>query len=44
VVDDPKAVQETLLKLQAFQRVSPETALIPTHCPEAFALWVRDRR
>lgn len=44
VVDDPKAVQETLVKLQVFQRASPETALIPTHCPEAYDLWVRNRR
>jgi glyoxylase-like metal-dependent hydrolase (beta-lactamase superfamily II) len=44
MVDDPKAVQETLVKLHAFHRASPETALIPTHCPEAYNLWVRNRR
>ncbi len=44
IVDDPAQVQETLTKLHAFQRASPETALIPTHCPEAYRLWVRDRR
>jgi glyoxylase-like metal-dependent hydrolase (beta-lactamase superfamily II) len=36
-IDDRRAVRETLRRLHDFARQQPEVALIPTHCPEAYA-------
>lgn len=36
-VDDPRAVRATIERLHAFARARPEVAIVPSHCPEAFA-------
>lgn len=36
-VDDPRAVRATIERLHAFSRACPDVAIVPTHCPEAFA-------
>jgi glyoxylase-like metal-dependent hydrolase (beta-lactamase superfamily II) len=38
--DDGRAVRATVSRLHAFHRARPDVALIPTHCPEAYARWV----
>ncbi len=37
IVDDPRAVRDTIERLYAFSQAYPDVALVPTHCPEAFA-------
>ena len=37
MVDDPRAVRATLDGLHTFAHACPDVALVPTHCPEAFA-------
>jgi glyoxylase-like metal-dependent hydrolase (beta-lactamase superfamily II) len=39
-VDDAPAVRTTLSRLHGFHRARPEVAIVPSHCPEAFALHV----
>ncbi len=36
-IDDPQAMRETLDRLHAFAQQFPEVALVPTHCPDAYA-------
>ncbi len=36
-VDDPRAVRDTIERLFAFSQACPDVAIVPTHCPEAFA-------
>lgn len=38
IADDPAALDATLAKLHAFAQASPETTIVPTHCPESYAL------
>jgi glyoxylase-like metal-dependent hydrolase (beta-lactamase superfamily II) len=38
IVDDARAVVETLNRLHAFSLARPDVALVPTHCPE----WIAD--
>ena len=35
-VDQPRAVRDTLRRLQVFARACPEVRIVPSHCPEAF--------
>jgi glyoxylase-like metal-dependent hydrolase (beta-lactamase superfamily II) len=44
IVDDAKEVALTISRLHQFSLLHPETVLIPSHCPEAFAEWVTDRQ
>src|SRR4051812_21419017 len=37
LVDDPRAVRDTIERLYAFSRACPDVGIVPTHCPEAFA-------
>ena len=37
LADDPRAVRSTIHNLHAFSKACPDVAIIPTHCPEAFA-------
>jgi glyoxylase-like metal-dependent hydrolase (beta-lactamase superfamily II) len=37
IVDDPQAVRSTLEGLHAFMQARPDVAVVPSHCPEAFA-------
>ncbi|HET6314711.1 MAG TPA: MBL fold metallo-hydrolase [Chloroflexia bacterium] len=37
IVDDPHAVRSTIEGLHAFMQARPEVAVVPSHCPEAFA-------
>jgi glyoxylase-like metal-dependent hydrolase (beta-lactamase superfamily II) len=41
IADDPRALDETLAKLHAFALANPATTIIPTHCPESYALTQR---
>jgi glyoxylase-like metal-dependent hydrolase (beta-lactamase superfamily II) len=36
-IDDRRAQRDTLDRLHAFAQQSPDVALVPTHCPEAYA-------
>lgn len=38
IADDPRALDATLAKLHAFALANPDTLIIPTHCPESYAL------
>jgi glyoxylase-like metal-dependent hydrolase (beta-lactamase superfamily II) len=35
--DDPRAVRRTLRGLHTFMKARPDVAIVPSHCPEAFA-------
>jgi len=37
LVDDPRAVRDTIERLHAFSQACPDVVIVPTHCPEAFA-------
>jgi glyoxylase-like metal-dependent hydrolase (beta-lactamase superfamily II) len=37
IVDDPRAARVTIERLHAFSCACPDVAIVPTHCPEAFA-------
>jgi glyoxylase-like metal-dependent hydrolase (beta-lactamase superfamily II) len=37
IVDDARALRATLARLHDFARDRPEVAIVPSHCPEAFA-------
>jgi glyoxylase-like metal-dependent hydrolase (beta-lactamase superfamily II) len=37
LVDDPRAVRDTIERLHAFSLACPDVVIVPTHCPEAFA-------
>jgi glyoxylase-like metal-dependent hydrolase (beta-lactamase superfamily II) len=36
-LDDPRALRRTIDRLHDFARANPDLAVIPSHCPEAFA-------
>jgi glyoxylase-like metal-dependent hydrolase (beta-lactamase superfamily II) len=38
IADDPRALDETLAKLHAFAEANPDVTIVPTHCPESYAL------
>jgi glyoxylase-like metal-dependent hydrolase (beta-lactamase superfamily II) len=37
IVDDARAVRDTLYRLHDFAHARPEVRIVPTHCPEVFA-------
>jgi hypothetical protein len=37
LIDDARAVRATIERLHQFLEACPEVALVPSHCPEAFA-------
>lgn len=44
LVDDGRAVRSTIERLHAFARQHPDVAIIPTHCPAAYAREVAGAR
>ncbi len=38
IADDARALDATLARLHAFAQARPEVTIIPTHCPESYAL------
>lgn len=38
LADDPRALDATLAKLNAFALANPGVTIVPTHCPESYAL------
>lgn len=38
IADDPRALDETIEQLHAFSLARPEVTIIPTHCPQSYAL------
>lgn len=40
IVDDPRVACETLTKLHEFWKANPHVEFVPSHCPEAFRMFV----
>lgn len=43
VVDDWRAVGDTIIRLHNFAQVCPDVPILPTHCPEVYRNWVAPR-